>query len=871
MSDTVVIGFEVQYDGSLLDRQDFEYAPVMMVWSSMEGRRLHSADLKWENDAKTRSEWTHMEIELPAIEGRTFNSKKNTFLIRHDDTIGFQAKVSTPNEEGEVTFQAVGDALLPFALRISADDAEPLENWNEQLDLTFNMYFDKKGNRVKKGGVELRSFSATLKSTGKPVEIEIHPDSKPDSFSYVAANEALFSSTVRDVMVRSISMFTQDAAEKQEGMLPASEEVKRVHAPFYHTPAGLLPGLAFLMTPGAVKLDDPQRLLRSQLWLRKVIGYSLAREAMREQDFIETVTQQMKRTDNTYDDNFTRCASIVGQALAIAPTSLPYIGDFVRTGSRGGGDATHGGTAGEIAHKVSRRCKLKLVAASAGGFVDFSNKNLHSVERFSHQEQNDGGDCEDGGCFASRIGMLLAKNDWSDPLVQSAGALMRQYIVSLNLGSVRSASLGNDKNDKKMANGTIIDTPEDRALPYGAHMWCEAMPAAKFVALQQRAIADLDPNMIWPQGASRAPWVAALPHLVVEATGRLTPLLLPATQYVVTGGEEGKKIVLDRIKAERAVDKFINNNTVTIKQMKGVRQQEMLEPEPDKRSTTFYRDTTHMFTTALMERGMSNIDFIWANVGRRVSAQQAWAHPSKFQIEPMSVQMRAPTAADGPAPPAAPVEAAYRSGSLVPIQSLVELNAVTSMIGNKSLLSAQSPPPSFVYGVPLEDKLQTPLLPATALVPSTPLSHREMRVIATLLRHSPPIAAPGDWADLEEMHRARVASLLNEGVDEAANERFENLLVQKVADGVRQATGNPAEKEWPTKISSRWTLHTSLFSTKMFPKGDDGNNVALAIAADVKTLVDKGVVKYARVMLEEPMPHRRTVVLQFLCNAAATV
>lgn len=867
----VVIAFDVQYDGSLLDSPKLEYAPVMMAWSSMHGRRQHAKPLKWTNASKTLSEWTRMELTLPAIEGQTFDRASNTFLVRHDDTIGLQAKVSTPNEDGDVTFQAVGDALFPFAIELTNDYQIPLSEWKHSLDLTFNMYVDKKGNRVKKGAVELRAFSVKLKSTGKPVEVDVHPDSKPDSFSYVAANEALFSSTVRDVMVRSISMFTQDAAEKCEAMLPASDEVKRVHAPFYHTPAGLLPGLAFVMTPGAVKIDEPPRLARSQTWLRKIFSYSLARQAMREQDFIDTVDKQMQRADNTYDDKFTQCCEVAGQALAIAPTSMPYIGDFVRTGSRAGY-----ATAAEIAHRVCRRCERKLVGASPSGHVDFSNKNLHSVERFSHEEQNDGGDCEDGGCFATRIGMLLAENEWTDPLVRSAGSLMRQYVVSLNLGSVRSASLGNDKNDKKMANGTIIDTEEDRALPYGAHMWCEAIPAGKFVALLQRSVSDLDPNLVWPQGASRAPWVAALPHLVIEATGRLTPLLLPATEYVVTGGEEGKKMVLDRIQAERSVDKYIAANTVTIKQMKGVRQQEMLTPEPDKRSTSFYRDTTHTFATPLLKNGLSNVDFIWANVGRRVSAQTAWTHPHKFQLAPMAAQMRAPGASE-PAAPVALVASAYRNNSLTPIQSLAEMNTVTSLVGNKAFLAAASeqssaaPPPTFVYGVPLEDKLQAPLLPATALVPGTPLSNREMRVISTMLRHSPPISAPGDWEQLEEMHRARIESLANEGIDELARERVEDDLVQRVSGDVRKATGNPVEREWPTKISSRWTLHTSLFSTRMFPQGEEGGKVAQAIADDVKKLVDKGVVKYARVMVEEPMPHRRTVVLQFLCNASAVV
>jgi hypothetical protein len=352
------------------------------------------------------------------------------------------------------------------------------------------------------------------------------------------------------MMVRSIAMFTQEAAAKGQGaFLPASEEVKRVHAPFYHLPSGLAPGMVYLMAPGATKIDNPVRLARIEKWMRKIMMYALERENAREDTFIQIVNEQMARTDNAYDDNFTQCAAIVGQAMAIPPTSLPYIGDFVRTG---------------------KRCvNTKTNSSQQEGFIEFNNKELHAVERFSEEAQNDGGDCEDGGCFANRIGNVLATNEWSDPLVQAAGKIMQQYVVSLNLGSVRSAALGNDKEKKQQSHEkTTIDSSEDRAMNYGAHMWCEAVPLAKTVALIQRSVSDLDPNLLWLPGASRAPWTAALPHMVVEATGRLTSLLLPVTEYVVTGGEDEKHAILQRIAAERAVEKYVNENTITFKQMK---------------------------------------------------------------------------------------------------------------------------------------------------------------------------------------------------------------------------------------------------------------------------------------------------------------
>jgi hypothetical protein len=845
--DVVLIRFSVQYDGSLLDpSSEYEYGPVLLASSSMKGRKKHYFPVKWANEAKTLGEWVEVELQLPAIHGDTFDSSNNVFFVRPDDTIGIQAKVTTPNEDGEPTFQSVGDGIFPFALEIAKKKVAPFSEWHHTLDLTFSMFYNDKGDRVKKGGVVMRNFSVVLASTKKAVEVAINPNMKLDEFSYLAENEPLISSTVRDMMVRSIAMFTGDAACKGTAFLPASEEVKRVHAPFYHLPAGLAPGMAFLMAPGATKIENPKRREKIQKWLRKIIGYALDRENAREETFVHIVSEQMKRTDNTYDDNFTQCAAIVGQALAIPPTALPYISDFVRTGTR------------------EKNCKT-----TSSQHIEFNNKDLHAVERFSEEAQNNGGDCEDGGCFACRIGNVLALNDWTDPLVKAASEIMKQYVVTLNLGSVRSAALGNDKK-KKMAphEKTVIDSAEDRAMNYGAHMWCEAVPLAKTVALIQRSVSDLDPNLLWLAGASRAPWTAALPHMVIEATGRLTSLLLPATEYVVTGGEEDKNAILQRIETEQKVEAYINENTVTFKQMKEVRPQEHLKVERDVRSTPFYRDTTHMFTTAFFENGLSTIDFIYANRGKRISAQEAWNNTKKFLLDPMSAHMRSPYSgnkSDAPAPSEKSITPTYTNSSLIPLMSLSELNGVTALVGNKTPSPVEAP--TFFYGVALEDKIQAPLLPSTVLVPGTAISQREIRVISTLLRHSPPIDAPGDWDEINEMHEARIQSLLvNEGIDELAREKHENEQIAALVAGVRRATGAQIGTEWPTKASPRWTLKTAMFASTMFPI-DQGTTVAETIASDVKKLVDKGLVKFARVLVEEPMPHRRNVVIQLLCNA----
>lgn len=847
MPDNVLIRFKVQYDASLLDNQTLEHGPVLMFWSSMEGRKKHYKSLSFpSNGASFLSNWTDVELVLPAIPGRTFDARSNTFYVRPDDTIGVQAKVTTPNEEGESTFQSVGDALLPFAVELARSDSKDLADWEHSLDLTFSMYFDKKGQRVKKGAVTLKQFSAVLESTNRPVAVAVNPKLKIDEFSYVAENEPLFSSVVRDIMVRSITMFTQEAAEKCTAFLPASEEVKRVHAPFYHLPAGLALGPDFVLAPHATKIDDPVRLERVEKWMRKILGYSLVRENFSEGTFITTIDKQHARTDNTYDDTYTQCAAIVAQGLAIPPTSMPYISDFVRTG---------------------KRSKL---AADKNGFVAFSNKHLHSVERFSEMAQNDGGDCEDGGNFAMRIGVVLQQNDWKDPLVRAASALLKNYVVSLNLGSVRSAALGNDKHSKAHSDISVIDTKEDRSVNYGAHMWCESLPLAKMVTLVQRSVPDLDPNVMWLPGASRAPWVAAVPHLVIEATGRLNPLLLPAAEYVVTGGDAAKQATLTRLKAEAAVDAFLDANTVTFKQMKVVKQPDMLELERDKRLTTFYRDTTHTFTAAFMEMGLTNIDWIWANRGKRISAHEAWTNTEKFKLAPISTQMRAPeSAALAPAASSEqPAATSYPKNSLVPCTTLSELNKVTQMIGNRT--PSPNTAPVFHYGVPIEDKVQCPVLPATALVPGPQKSNREIAVVATLLRHSPPIDAPGDWEQIEEMHEARIAALANEGIDELAREKFEDAQFKKLVDGVRAVMNKPEGEEWPAKASRKWTMMKKFFSARMF-NAEQGDKVPTIIVADVKKMVDAGVIVYARVHLEEPMPHRRTVLMQFLCNAAKAV
>lgn len=936
----VKLAFTVRYDGSLLAPRPREFAPVLMTWSSAQRsaqmpRRKHYFPIVWQNSDLTDSGdmKAHVEFYCDA-----FDDEKAVAEIADDMTIGVRVKAHQLNERGDISLQNCGDTLLPLGQLLReaySEHGDRTVAWGSVADkamplkLRFPIFENKNGERVVKGVVVVSALRAVV-DTDKDVTLAVPVDADGkllplDEFAYVPHNETLFAAMVQDVMVRNIMLFTDEAAQSNIEFGATAAEAQRIHAPFFQTPAGLLPGFAYMLKPGAAapSADDADGGAQFELvrdWLMSNLSYALMRANRSHEWFAETITRQLAEKDNKYDDaGMAECCEILGQLLVIAPTSMPYFSDTVSTNARG-----------KPVHVKEIRGRIAFERSADGSGV-------HAVERFSEMADNDGGDCEDGGTFAYRIAMTLAAGNWSDGTkafqsLCAAAALARQYVPMVNLGSVRAAAVGNDlTDDSKLArDADIIDSLIDRQRSYGAHMWGQMQPLVRFVAMVRRTVPDLKAELLYLRGASTAPWTAALPTLVLEATGRLSALQLPAAAYVLHDDEKNtrRSATVARAEQRKQLISSILHSTRTLRRMTMVRGQEETRNVPNKRINHFYRTTTHSTTAAFLPNGLSTLDFVNVQCGGRVPAPSAKTEAEKlFGNNPLSAALGLPwwlggrsdeedsdaqgerkKKNRGAARGASDSEGDRDDASETEFEeeSSDDDDEDTADDEGPSLLTDQSPTRSFdralllagapfprkrhsksgdsllahsdndesvgrlQYGVPMYDNLQTPLLAATGLAPSTPLSGREVRVIAELLRHSPPISTPGDWRDIKDMHSARLESLKrNMGVDVRAREAVQDKNFENLRQAVRSAMGTlqadgTAPREWPSRASSKWHLVTFIFEQSELEK----KAAVDAITADVQSLAQRKVVRYARIFLENPMPHRRFVSLQFLCDSS---
>lgn len=935
----VKLTFTARYDGSLLAPRPREFAPVLMTWSSAQRsattpRRKHYFPIVWQNADLTDSGDmdAHVMFECAAPD-----DEKSLAVIENDMTIGVRVKAHQPNERGDVSLQNCGDALLPLGQLLREAFAESCDRevaWSSVADkamplkMRFPVFENNSGERVVKGFVVISNMRAEVDGSRVALGVPLTSDNQLeplDEFAYVPHNEQIFSAFVQDVMVRNIMLFTDQAAQNGIEFKASAAEAQRIHAPFFQTPAGLLPGFAYMLKPGAAAPTpaDADRGEQFQLvrnWLARNLQYALLRANRSEHWFAETIERQLAARDTEYDDaGMAECCEILGQMLVIAPTSMPYFSDTVSTKARGKPVRVN---------EVRGRVAFERSADGSG---------VHAVERFSEMADNDGGDCEDGGTFAYRIAMTLAAGDWDSThyrALSAASQLARQYVPMVNLGSVRSAAVGNDltDNSKLARDADIIDSFVDRQRQYGAHMWGQMQPLVRFVAMVRRTVPDVDASLLWLKGASRAPWTAALPTLILEATGRLSALQLPAAAYVVHDDEKNTRRVAAVARAEdyKRLIKTILRGTRTMRHMTMVRGQDETRNVPNKRINHFYRTTTHSTTASFLPNGLSTIDFVNVQCGGRVPAPSAKTDAEKlFGDNPLSGALSLPAwlgggggdddssakkekkkdrgaargASDsegdrgddgldseeelssdfeeddsnsdsvdddpGARPGQSPTRSVDEALSLVgaPFERKRHSKSGDSLLSRKEEGGSVG---RLQYGVPMYDNLQTPLLAATGLAPSTPLSGREVRIIAELLRHSPPISMPGDWRDISSMHKARLESLRqNVGADVVASEEKQMREFEALQKSVRAAMGTlqddgTAPREWPSRASSKWHLVTFIFNASELEQA----GAVKAIAADVQFLSTQKIVRYARTLFEEPMPHRRSAVLQFLCDAS---
>lgn len=855
----------IRYAG-FLDNEDHEWAPFFFLWSSIKGRQISSFPIKWDPASnKTLGLPTKVHYLVSAANAPGYKKADKKLVLRNDDTLAVRVKVHARSEGGDVSLQNAGDcALIQLAAtlaRFLREESGNLAKANERIrkldirvPLQFYEYETRDGGAVNKGFVQITDLVAytpegellTFDLERDPITGNILPG---DEFSLTQENAKMHAATIEAYMERLIKMFTEDANIKHTNFPLATPESKRVHAPFFSTPAGLLPGPTFVVFPGPeapIQAEQPERWSRVQSWLRMLIDYQLMRICKPASWFIEKAREQLSRTDNTFNDEFVEICDVVGQVIAIPATALPYVSDEVRTGLR-------------------PAARLARIRTDAGGFIAYtppSEGGVHAVERFTEEIENDGGDCEDGAMFAYRVCRTLQMGEWEDDLVRVAALVARQYVPVVNLGSVKDPSVGNDLQSKKLEGAEIIDSPSDLKQAYGAHMWCELVPVAKFVALVKRAVPDLDPNMLWLNGAVKALWVAALPQLVVEATGRIGCLQLPRTSYVLTNERLKAQYVKQQETEKKLLEKIL---TVTKKMrcMQMVRRQSDLVETPNKRVNKFYRNTMHTFTGAFIPYGFLNIDFYPAQRGPRIPAP---FNPTPNPLANVLQMPGKPTEGEQAAPAAVEFDVEHwRDRASFASAGDREWNENEVCAEVVKLLLSLAPPDkpgadyAFECGVPMYDRLKNPLMPSVCLVPGSPMTKREARMVASIMRHNAPMTMPGDFALIDQMHHAAHESLLvNNGVDTTKLLEIQNANYALLKDGVnkvRDALEAKGEK-------AKGTLLTFLFPFSVLESKEKTESVL----DDIKTLDALGFVRSVRVSSEMPVPFRRSVVLQLFCT-----
>jgi len=189
-------------------------------------------------------------------------------------------------------------------------------------------------------------------------------------------------------------------------------------------------------------------------------------------------------------------------------------------------------------------------------------------------------------------------------------------------------------------------------------------------------------------------------------------------------------------------------------------------------------------------------------------------------------------------PPPAHSPSALRFDDNPQLGAFISPSAAAAHVSPKNLPPSAAPRPSsgnkrFLYGTPLEDMLESVLLERTALLPGTRVDARNMRVIATLLRHSPPITMPGNFEEQWQLQEARIASRrADAGVDEHAVERDVDRRLETLSTRLRTLT---KDAKWRTNDADH-TLHTFVLVAAMFSADSAVDNLCADIERHVLPL-----------------------------------
>jgi len=222
------------------------------------------------------------------------------FRWRRDEAIHFQIFVDINNSQGQPEKEKSGSGTLFLA---DLEDRKPV-----QVNLVLQSYLSESGsNPLSKGNL-------TIKGQLNPQAIFL----KPDPHDLVPGNMDHLQSWMV-MQVRQDEVAFSAPALKKLGLRfePTFEETRLVHAPFFQTSVGLLPGWAYFASLGT----DTDSKIDQDFYLR-VLRIAAERNDRTLEQVTRAIERQEASTGSQIDRDYMDAVEIVANSFALMSNSL---------------------------------------------------------------------------------------------------------------------------------------------------------------------------------------------------------------------------------------------------------------------------------------------------------------------------------------------------------------------------------------------------------------------------------------------------------------------------------------------------------------------------------------------------------------------
>ena len=849
---------------------------------SLEIKFAYNCKIPQVEKVSTISVWTNYSIprtidELPVefVDSDNVTSKqlKVTVPITKDPVTGKHVMLGDSSVMFEVLASVFNEEHIPVRVRAGSAQillSDLIGKDARGFHFTYFNDWNEKGERTECGDLLVTSVKFN--------DVEKAAISfKNNAYSFVDENAENLSKTTTCLVARKIVNYTEEAAAKGKGMTPIRSILSLIQDPYYMTTAGVTYGPAYWV------LTRPSS--NNTVYYNDLIDKALFRHNRDKKWFNNVIVDQfdgIAADSHYFNDDFNIVVRIIGDALCMPSTSLPYISDTVDSNMR------------------------KMMSKKDGSsYADYDPAKIKPSESWDDAAVRNGGDCEDLARLVHCVFQGLRNGQFAEnSLATSAQRVLKLYAGCGSLGSVLSPSLGNEAEQQRKAEQVnIIDSEEDKNAKVGAHMFYEMHPIFRLAEHLHKTTTDLPDDLA---GEHNQPGWRNLISCLLEGTGRLDPFQLPIAAGTTSKKIEDHEYLVTKEVARRKSIRHLVENTKVTSMMQMTRAQRLLKRVPNARFGDFYMQSTSMVTLEFMDK-LNMIEFMWATVGERV--------PEPADASPLYVEKKTTLATASKSDASlttteeccteddtdvwsglsSHLEIPLATGSAMPAPTIISKTLHTAEHEKRSIEFLNAPFAKGIasiqktllaeslhtgdkssklgtqkirYGIDTEDKFRLDAPAHVALLPTTSIDPVEGRTTAEMLRQLRPVALPGDFSQIEKIFDAEDKSLKALGIDTKRGEDKATDAVNELRKWTQTTMNGSA---WPSHNDAerqQLSLLTFFFAKSQLRPLKDGSNLFLdSIMSEYGALKNSGVITHARIGVETPLPRRDHVVLQFMCDS----